>query len=92
MSWMEAAREAVDEASWKRRQRSKVRGITAVEGKRESVRERLDRDVRERERVDERESLRETSKNDEERGEDGSEELAWMNFARKNPIAPRTPA
>jgi len=94
MSWMEAAREAVDEASWKRRQRSKVRGITAVEGKRESVRERLDRDVREREREREREWTREreTSKNDEERGEDGSEELAWMNFARKNPIAPRTPA
>jgi hypothetical protein len=48
--------------------------------------------VRERERERERESLRETSKNAEERGEDGTEELAWMNFARKNPIAPRIPA
>jgi hypothetical protein len=59
MRWLEAAGEAVDGASWKRRQRSEVRGSMAVEGKRESVRERLDMDVRERERERERVTERE---------------------------------
>jgi len=54
MSWLEAAGEAVDEASRKRRQRSEVRGSMAVEGKRESVRETRQGRERERERAWER--------------------------------------
>jgi hypothetical protein len=93
MRWLEAAGEAVDGASWKRRQRSEVRGSMAVEGKRESVRERLDRDVRERERERwewTRDRAWERLLKMLKKGEKMEvKKLAWKNFVPKNPIAPR---